>query len=502
MTSRLTKNIFSAAGQTIVQTAILLLLYRYLLDHLGIERLGIWSIVLATASAARVSELGLGGSITKFVATFCAQRNEEAASEALQTAVISVGALFGVFILIAYPLLLWALPHLLPTAGLEEGRAILPYGLISLWLTSVASIWMGGLDACLRSELRAALMISGSIVFFLLSVAGVSYFGLLGLAAAQVVQGMFLVISGWMALRRIMHYLPVLPARWKLSSFREMLGYGINFQINSVVMLLFEPTTKILLGRYGGLSAAGYFEMAQRLVMKIRALVVESNRVIVPVYAGMNSHESDAINLYVQNMRHLLFLVVPMFAALIALIPAISEVWVGNFEIQFVIMGVCITLAWFLNTISTPAYFAYLGQGKLRWVTVAHLVMGVTNILTGLFIGRLFGWQGVIGAFVVSLVIGSLIPVLTYHYENQIKFYQVISIQDVKLICICFGAAVISLVAYWSAIEMTLINKWLRAAIVTVGTTIVSLSAIWLHPLSMRFFIEAKSILFRGRRRS
>ena len=46
----LLKNVFSAAGQTVVQTVVLFLLYRYLIDRLGIERLGIWGVVLAMLS--------------------------------------------------------------------------------------------------------------------------------------------------------------------------------------------------------------------------------------------------------------------------------------------------------------------------------------------------------------------------------------------------------------------------------------------------------------------
>ena len=92
MDSQFAKNIFSAAGQTVLETVILLILYRYLIVHLGVEQLGIWSVVLATVSATRVSELGLGGSITKFVATYRAQGNNMAASEALQTAALALAS--------------------------------------------------------------------------------------------------------------------------------------------------------------------------------------------------------------------------------------------------------------------------------------------------------------------------------------------------------------------------------------------------------------------------
>ena len=97
-----------------------------------------------------------------------------------------------------------ALPHVLPPAGLVEGRVILPYSFVSLWLTSVASIWMRGLDACLRTELRAMIIIFGNMIFLLLALVSVKHYGLVGLATAQVAQGFFLVVIGWIVLRRVM----------------------------------------------------------------------------------------------------------------------------------------------------------------------------------------------------------------------------------------------------------------------------------------------------------
>ena len=495
MKDRLVKNIFSAAGQTIVQAIMVLMLYRYLINRIGIDQLGIWSIVLATASAVRVGELGFSGSIIKFVAAYRAQGNDQAAAESLQTAAISVSALLAIILTIAYPLLLFFLPHVLPAASLDAGRSILPYGLVSLWLTSVSDVWMNALDACLRSALRAGIMIFSNLVFFILALKGVELYGLVGLAIAQVAQGFILLTVGWVVIRSVMHKLPIFPKQWKFVRFRKMLGYGINFQINSFVVLLFEPVTKILIGRYGGLAAAGYFEMAERMVIKVRALVVESNRVIVPVYAGMTSYKIDAPDLYARNTQNLLFLTIPVFAGLMALTPAICEVWVGSFQPQFVIMGVWLSFAWFLNTVGAPAYFAYLGQGKLRWVTTAHIVMGATNIFFGLTLGSIFGWQGVLAAFVGSLVLGSLIPVWAFHFEHRIVNSQILSTHDMMSAGICFGSAVIALASYWAILDASLINKWARVCIVTCVMGMVSLAATWSHPLRKQIWIIATSQL-------
>ena len=144
-----------------------------------------------------------------------------------------------VVVMAIYPCLFFFLPSILPPAGLSIGRTILPFALVSLWLSSIASIWSNALDACYRSDLRAGITIIGSLIFFLFAVIGVKYFGLVGLVVAQAIQGIFLLIAGWLMLRHVMPSLPLLPKTWRFVRFKEMLGYGINFQINSIVVFFF-----------------------------------------------------------------------------------------------------------------------------------------------------------------------------------------------------------------------------------------------------------------------
>jgi len=497
MSDRLLKNLCSAAGQTVVQTAVLVLLYRYLLHTIGIEKLGVWSVVLATTSASRVSELGLSGSVTKFVAKYRAQKLDRVAEEVLQTAAISLSLALGAVLFISYPALAWALKHILPPASLADAELILPFAMVSLWLTSMAGVWMGGLDGCLRSDLRAAVTIIGSFSFLLLSLVTVKRYGLTGLALAQVAQGAILVCLGWIALRRAMHSLPLLPTCWKGRLFKEMVGYGANLQVNSVVTLLFEPTTKVLLVRFGDLATVGYFEMAQRVVAKVRALAVESNQVIVPVFAEL--HEKDygkTRALYLRNLEYMAFVVTPVFAALAALAPAISEAWIGRYEVSFVAIVILISLAWFVNTLTAPAYFAYLGGGKLGWITISHLVMGAVNAIGGIALGKLFGWQGVTAAFCIALALGSVVTTWAYHRENRIVEASIFAAHNLAFGITCFGGAALLLVTYSAALAIDA-SKWLRIGSSAAAALILISAAIWIHPLRQRIVPEVMARLRR-----
>ncbi len=73
--------------------------------------------------------------------------------------------------------------------------------------------------------------------------------------------------------------------------------------------------------------------------MRMRGLIVESNRVVVPVIAGMDELGQQARHLYARNVHFLLFLLTPLFALVAIAIPAISEWWLGRYNTQFVVLG-------------------------------------------------------------------------------------------------------------------------------------------------------------------
>src|SRR5690606_27590360 len=119
------------------------------------------------------------------------------------------------------------------------------------------------------------------------------------------------------------------PVQWSTARLRELVGYGVNVQAMAIVMLLFEPIAKIWFTRFGGLSVVGYFELAEQLVTRLRAVIVESNRVLVPVVAGLRQVGGNVRQLYTRNLSYLLVLLTPLFAFVAAAMPAVGEVWTG-----------------------------------------------------------------------------------------------------------------------------------------------------------------------------
>jgi O-antigen/teichoic acid export membrane protein len=484
----ITRNAAASVGQVVVGAAVMFLLYRTIVQMLGPDMLGIWSVVGASVSATRIGELGIGASVTRFVAKRQALGSQAGVVDVVQTASVSVGVLLGLVFIPSYFLLTVVFRHIFALDVLDEALGLLPYSMISMFLASMAAVLQSGLDGCQRYDRRAAVVITGQVAFLVGGVLMSSRLGLIGLAWAQIGQGAIVLVFSWFMLSRSVEGLPLFPYRWNKVSFKEMLGYGLQLQLSNIAMMLFEPLTKVLLGKFGGLAIAGYFEMASQFVSKARSLIVSANQVIVPLATGLN--ENDPVKLremYHFNLRLLIYLIVPLYAVVIAWAPLLSSVWIGYYESQFVVFVIILVIAWALNTLNVPAYFINLGTGRVFWNTTSHVVTGVSNVVLGLLLGWGYGAWGVVVGAALSLVLGSVLVLYGFHREQDIPWSALLPKESVLLIYSGLLASSSGYICYYA---LSGHGEWVCLAICLLIPLIVLLPILWYHPLRLIILLQ------------
>jgi len=326
-------NAIMSLVQIVLVSGVLFFLYRFLLKTIGVEQLGIWSLVLATTSVTQIANFGLSGSVVKFVAKYVARGEDRNVSGVIQTAVISLGVIIGTVLLAGYPLIKWVLGLVVPVNSLGLALSILPYALFSLWLTTITGVFQSGLDGFQRIYIRNLLMMGSSIFYALLCFIFAPKYGLIGLAYAQIINNTAILIVSWVLIKRFLPVLPVVPYQWDRTLFKEIINYGINFQIISITTMFYDPITKALLSKFGGLSMVGYYEMANRMVQQFRALIVSANQVLVPAIADLQENNPEKIrSVYLTNYNLLFYLALPLYTLIIISTPLISEIWIGHYE--------------------------------------------------------------------------------------------------------------------------------------------------------------------------
>ncbi len=464
--------------QAIITGVIFFILYRYLLDELGVEKIGIWSLVLATASVSHIGSLGLSAGIVRYVSQALGQNKPKRAGKIIQTVTLTLSIFVAILLIICYPLFVKAITYLLPAHGLTSALTILPYALLSLWATIISSIFTGGLDACQRIDLRCILLIFTHIMYLGLVILWVPTYGLEGVALAQVTQSFGLMIMSWLVLRYQLPILPLIPYRWKFSILKELFKYGAQFQAIGIMNMFFDPVTKGLISKFSGLEALGYYEMANKLIRQGRSVIVEANRVIVPTVSIMQIHEPKKITqLFLVSYQITFYISVLFYVSLGVFLPIILYLWVGEYEPIFLQFALLLNFGWFVNTLISPAFFANLGTGELKLNLISHIIISTIGFSMGLTLGSIFDAIGVVIGSMLGLISGSLF-LLIFHMKN-LKLYWLSIIIPRDMWIILF----ISMASIWLANYINDAQWSLSKGLIIGGISVTCIFIIsWYHP--------------------
>ena len=189
-------NALTTFAQVIGSAAMLFFLYRFLIRTIGLERLGIWSLVLATTSSSRWrtrvsdqhrqtrSQIRSPRSSPGCLAAHadCGHFRRPCARRGLHLPVSGAR---------------WILEIVLPRRSLAEALAILPPALLSLWLKVLEGVLQAGLAGLQRITVCNYLEFGGSLSYLLLAWTLFPRHGLLGLACAQAIQSAAILLITW-----------------------------------------------------------------------------------------------------------------------------------------------------------------------------------------------------------------------------------------------------------------------------------------------------------------
>lgn len=478
---RIAANALASMLNVVLGSVMVLVLYRLLLDRLGAEALGVWSLLIASVSSARLAELGLAASVTRYVAVAHASTDHRQAVRLVQTATLTlaaVGSLAGILAMVALPHLLG---RFIPPSQLDIALHALPWALVAFVIGLAGSAVQSALDGCQRVDLRVWISMAGQAALLCAAFPLTATYGLAGVAMAQVLQSLVVLVGSWATLHGQLTGLPVMPVRWSYPALREILGYSALFQLNSLLLLLLDPLAKFVLARFGGLSATAYFDMANQLVQRLRLLPVSAVQILVPVIAHSGEDRGERIlGLYARSYRLIFAATIPGFCLAAALIPAISEAWTGSHAPLLTGMTWICLAGWGLSTLGTPSYYTNLGLGTIGTNTAGHALTTLVAGVLGWWGGVTWGAFGVCSGYAAGVAAGSLYVQLRLGRQLGLSAGSLIPKESLRLVLLSFAglAACLAADAYLAGGPlMTRIGMVTALFLITVG------SGIWSHPL-------------------
>jgi O-antigen/teichoic acid export membrane protein len=414
-------NSITSLMQMSITLVITFFQYRYLFKTLGVSNLGIWSIVLSVNFFLGVSGFGMQGSIIKYVSKYYTKNNLPKTVDVIQTALSSMIVFSFVGTIIAYPVTIYILRLFLDTVSYNIACKILPIAFISFITSMISSITTSSLDGLNRIYARNIILITISIFVFILILKVTPVWGLIGLTYIKLIESVLILSISFIMLRRYLPAIPLFPVKWSKEVFKEIIGYSLKFQLINFSVLLSDPLAKLLLSKFGGVAYVGIYELANKMVFQIRALVVAAYQTLVPAVASYQETEPQRIrSFYTSSYKLLFFICTTIFTLLLISAPVISNFWLGEINKRFIFLLSLYSVSWFVNSLTISAYFTNMGTGDINDNVIAHVLVGLFNIIAGLILGYTFGGDGVAIAIAVAVSIGGFYQLCCFHWRNKL----------------------------------------------------------------------------------
>ena len=439
-TKKITINALSAVVQVAITALLYFFLYKYLLTELGVEQLGVWSLILSFSSIANLANLGITSGLVKFVADYLAEKEEHKIGKLIFTSFVTMSILFVTAGLVVFFLSNYFLHLVVDEQFLDVAFLILPFSLMSLILNAISGIFTSVLEGFQKNYLRNFIYVFSGIIMFALTLFLTPVYQLKGVAMAQVVQSLFIFFVALGLVFKINAFNRFPYWKWSTALFKELFNYGYKFQIVSICQLLCEPTTKLLLSRFGGMAMLGHYEMASRLVNQVRALLVNANQVVIPVVAEtIKTKTKEEFRLFFKKMNQLLLLfTAPLLTLILVATPLISLVWIGELNDNFIFAMFVLIIGTGFNIMNGPVYFSCLGEGRLGILVISHIAMATINFALGWLLGLLWGGFGVITAWSLALIVSALFLIIVYGRKKSVGIFFLFPKNEKLIIIITF----------------------------------------------------------------
>ncbi len=407
----LKRNVLAALAQTLLVAVCLFLSYRILVAHVGLEMMGVWSLIMIASSTLRLGDISGGNSLSRFLAM---DENSRVAEPAplISTVLIANLVLNTCLAAVLYLLIGPALPLFIGPTSIVSATELLPWAVALIVLQAIASTIGSALDGLQRADLRAWLYSTAAIASLFFTWILVPTMGTRGFAAAQAAQYAIVILAGWSLLNRHVTDLGILPRQWRWSVLKNILGYTTALNAAGLAALLFEPLAKFSLNYTAGPALVALFELANRLAAQVRGVAVSAAMPLVPAFASFADTEDAALKATLNRSNGMLSLIAAAMTVVVALAaPILSHLVLGRIDIVLLKMTAVLGTAWSINLLAVPFYLLAQGRGILRWNIASHVWLGLCVLLGAVLTTAPFGVSSVVWGIAFGLITGAAIVV-------------------------------------------------------------------------------------------
>ncbi len=412
-----------------------------ILHKIGVGGYGTWAVFVAINGLTSLADLGLVGTLSKFVAEYHAQKDFGAVAR-----VVNSGLAVFLALAAGIAITLWTLAPLL-VHWLFRGSTTAPGEVITLLRLFVAVVVANILTLMLSSITTGLqrLDITNTISaanLFLSALFSATFLlhgdGLRGLVFGYILASGITVITYLVTLRRLLPKVAMNPFRFNKSEAGKMFAFSFRLYVTQAAVVIHNQVEKLFLALMVGVAAAGWYDIASDVALKLRGAIGFLLTPILPAASELNAlGDSERIReLYFRTHKYLALLAIPAVCCVIAISGRFVELWIGP-EMKMVTVPLCVLLAVSVVNLATgPGFFIYAGAGNLKPGVDTALLGIVLNVLLSFGLIYRYGFAGAVVGTSVALSVAAAYFITLFHRQTGYSFLRLVLEAYMKpLIC-------------------------------------------------------------------
>ena len=403
-------------AETMVPALFPLLVTPLVLRGLGAEQYGLLLLCLSVASLGALSDMGLSIVGARELTVGRARQDPAYVQRVMSTLFVvyaSVGLVVSTFLGLFAPWLAVHAFHLAPEL-IAAGTIALRWAGLGTFLQLTVGLTFGffrsgeRFDITARTTLLVTALGQGVVVYFAYhhQLQGV----IIGSLLPYAVQIPLMFAVGWRSQRQ---WIGWQPPSWTL--MRRMLGLAIYQFAAALFYRLGEQASRLLLTRFAGPAALGYFSVPFSLVQQLQTLVAAPAQLLLPRVAGLTTSgaQAEAADAVRRASKLVLWIGIAGFVPLAMCAEPLLTVWLGADFASHAATGLTVLgLAGIFGALRMAYVYVLYGLGDTRSVMFGDGFRAVANILGLLILAPFLGPIGVALAWLLSWL------TLAYYRKN------------------------------------------------------------------------------------
>lgn len=416
------KNTLAQSAPVLTTFVFGFLLAPIMLDRLGLAQFGVWAVTGALAQYARLLDLGITNSISRFVALYDAEGDRRAVEETIGVGIVAASAVTLLMLVLAAA----------SAPIVHEVLGVIGEGEMRVVLLSAAGIAGANLLAAVISSVPIGLRrmgppnvaaTAGNVINFAASVAALvlstrlDVYALANLGAAVVGLVLAIVALAWVWARPYLRR----PTRKR---GRAIISFGVKSQLVILADLVNVQTDKLIIAALLGAKTAGAYEIGNRVVQGVLSLGILTLSAMIPTAtADLVKRGRAVIAEYMERYTvRSLAISFPLFGAVCISAPYLLEAWLNEVPPDSVSIIALLSLAFAINLVTGVAMTLIVADGHPGVVAQTAALLVALNLGGTLVAAPIFGFWGVLLATVAAQIVVSVIFMVRFHRRYELGY--------------------------------------------------------------------------------